>query len=899
MTRFSIVIPSLNEADNIDPLLTRLFALALPAGSFEVIVVDDGSRDGTADRVRAWQGRAPVQLLERREEPDLAASILAGVAAARSEVILVMDADLSHSPESVAAVVAPVLDGTHDIAVGSRCVAGGGSDDWPLHRRLLSRVGGWLAWPLCDVRDPTSGFFAFRRALAARVSTQARGYKILLELLAAWQGELQVVEVPIRFRDRTQGTSKLTLAHQWVYLQRLLALAGGTVSTGTAGRFAAVGLVGLVVDLVLFQGLIGRGAGLAPAHIAGFFAATLTNYALNKWWSFRHGRAADAPPARYARFLTVCLLALLMRGGILALLVYGWGLPAGQAIFPAIAATAIVNYLGAAFYVFPARRPPPDLRWRVAALGVVGFVVALRLIYLGQLELIPDEAYYWAYAQHLELSYLDHPPLVAWLIWLGTAVFGDRELGVRSGAFICGLLAMGYLYAFARNLHGKTTAMRAVMLLAVLPFGFASGLLMTPDAPLMAAWAATLYYLERALVAGRHGAWLGVGIAGGLGLLSKYTLALLGPAALVYMLLDPTARRWLRRPHPYLAAGLALLLFTPVLIWNAEHQWASFLFQTVRRIAADDRFSTPYLFAHAAALLTPTGLLAAALALRPGSALAADADSARRRLFALVFAGVPLAVFVTFSLLQYPRFHWTSPLWLALLPGIAWMMGDDGDRRWSVRQLRRAWQPTVIATVLAYAGLLHYLVLGLPGVPYPRAAQHYFWREAAAQVDQVAAELRRQTGQQPVVVGMSKWSIASALAFYTGDGDVQIRSRNLFNDSAAMFELWYPSLAPLARPLLLVGMDRKTLARNRDGDDLGLYLENPGPIQEVPIRRDGKLLRQLHYRVADGYRGHPPTAAQGPIARTESAPRFNPVTISPVAISPVTASPVTASPPAD
>lgn len=871
MTRFSIVIPTLNEAANIDPLLARLFALALPAGSFEVIVVDDGSRDGTADKVRAWQGRAPVRLLVRREQPDLAASILAGVEIADSDVILVMDADLSHPPESVVAVVAPVLDGSHDIAVGSRCVPGGGSDDWPRHRRLLSQVGSWLAWSLCDVRDATSGFFAFRRPLAARVSPQARGYKILLELLAAWQGELRVVEVPIRFRDRTHGSSKLTLAHQWIYLQRLLALAGGTVSTGTAGRFAAVGVVGLIVDLALFQGLIGGGAGLAPAHIAGFFAATLTNYTLNKWWAFRHGRKDDAPPPRYDRFLTICLLALLMRGGILALLVYSWGMPAAQAIFPAIAATAIVNYLGAAFYVFPSRRPPPDLRWRVVAVGVVGFVIALRLVYLGQLELIPDEAYYWAYAQHMALSFLDHPPLVAWLIWLGTAVAGDSELGVRSGAFICGLLAMGYLYAFARNLHGKTVAMRAVMLLAILPFGFASGLLMTPDAPLMAAWAATLYYLERALVAGRRGAWLGVGIAGGLGLLAKYTLALLGPAALLYMLLDPAARRWLRRPQPYLAAGLALLLFAPVLIWNAEHQWASFLFQTVRRMAADDRFSTPWLLAHAAALLTPTGLLAAALALRSGSPSAGAADSARRRLFVRVFTGVPLAVFVTFSLLQYPRFHWTSPVWLALLPGIASMMGDDSDRRWSVRQLRRAWQPTVIVTVLAYAALLHYLVLGLPGVPYPRAAQHYFWRETAAQVDQVAAELRRQTGQQPVVVGMSKWSIASALAFYDSAGDAQVRSRNLFNDSAAMYEFWFPSLAPIARPILLVGMDRKTLERNRDGDDLGLYLQHPGPIEARPIRRDGKLLRHLYYRVAAGYRGYPPAPAQGPIARAEPA----------------------------
>ncbi|MEI8384650.1 MAG: glycosyltransferase, partial [Nitrosomonadaceae bacterium] len=99
MMKFSVVIPTLNETDNIDPLLTRLFALDLPQGSFEVIIVDDGSKDGTPDKVRAWEGRAPVRLIERREKPDLTASILAGVAVAQGEVIVVMDADLSHPPE--------------------------------------------------------------------------------------------------------------------------------------------------------------------------------------------------------------------------------------------------------------------------------------------------------------------------------------------------------------------------------------------------------------------------------------------------------------------------------------------------------------------------------------------------------------------------------------------------------------------------------------------------------------------------------------------------------------------------------------------------------------------------------------------------------------------------------
>ncbi|MEO6563878.1 MAG: glycosyltransferase family 39 protein, partial [Nitrosospira sp.] len=580
MTQFSVVILTLDEADNIDPILTRLFALDLAPGSFEVIFVDDGSHDGTPGRVRAWAGRAPVRLVERREKPDLTGSILAGVAQARGEVIVVMDADLSHPPEQLPALVAPVLDGSHDIAVGSRYVPGGSTEGWPLHRQWLSRLGGWLARPLCDVSDAASGFFAFRRELAAPIAEHAHGGKILLELLMAGQGKPRVVEVPICFRGCTHGTSKLSLRHQWTHLQRLMALAGGTVSGGTAGRFAAAGLLGVAVDVLLFQWLMSRGAGLALAHILSFCAAAAVNYALNAKWPFR-------PPLQwrhFSRFLTVGLFALLMRGGVLALLVHGWQVPPFLAIFPAIAITAVINYLGAAFYVFPVTQnlPSAEVRWRVASLGIVAFVVLLRLIYLGQAQLIPDEAYYWTYAQHMDLSFYDHPPMVAWLIWLGTAIFGNTEFGVRIGAFVCGLITMGYLYALARNLYDKTTAMRTVLLLAVLPFYFATGMVMTADAPLVAAWAATLYYMERALLGERNWAWLGMGIAFGLGILSKYTLGLLGPAALLFVILDPASRRWLYRPHAYLAAALALLLFSPVIIWNMEHNWASITFQSQR-----------------------------------------------------------------------------------------------------------------------------------------------------------------------------------------------------------------------------------------------------------------------------------------------------------------------------
>lgn len=859
--RFSIVIPTLNESENVDSLITRLLALDLLPGTFEVIFVDDGSNDGTPDKIRHWEAHNNnIHLVERQGKPDLTASILAGASLAKSNVIAVMDADLSHLPEQLTDVVTPVLNGDYDVAVGSRYIPGGNTQGWPLYRQWLSRAGGLLARPICDVSDATSGFFAFRRELIKNIAEKARGYKILLELIMSGHGKLRVIEIPITFHDRTHGTSKLSLSHHLIYLQRLITLAGGTVSVGTASRFAIVGFIGIFVDALVFQWMISLSSGLSLAHISSFLAAVSLNYALNSKWSFRSHHEGRLDWHQFSRFLTVGLFALLLRGGVLALLVHSWHFPAELAIFPAIAATAIINYLGSAFYVFPEKknRPSLEVRWQVAAVGIVLFVILLRLVYLGLAQLIPDEAYYWQYSQHMDLSFFDHPPMVSWLIWLGTAIAGQNEFGVRIGAFSCGLITMGYLYAFTRHLYDKAAAMRAIMLLVVLPFGFASGLVMTPDAPLIASWAATLYYMERALIAGRKMAWLGMGIAFGLGLLSKYTLGLLGIAALTFVILDPTARRWMLRPHPYIAASLAFLLFSPVIIWNSENNWISFLFQTGRLGGDEHVFSVHYLILYIAIILTPVGLYAALQALRHLCAKGEYEEGERRRhLFVCVFSGIPLLIFLGVSTFDTPRFHWTSPLWLAILPTIAWMMGQSSTLFTFSDRLRTSWQATIIALLLAYAFVLHYVVLGIPGIPYQFLTEHYFWKEATSEVEKIAAEIQSQSGQVPIVVGMSKWSIASALAFYNKDSNrMDIRSRNMFGDNSAMYDFWHPSHPTTDRPIILVGMKPHTLERNRAGKEIDRMLEQPGMVQYKTITRNGIPLRRLYYRTAQGYRGN-------------------------------------------
>jgi len=415
--------------------------------------------------------------------------------------------------------------------------------------------------------------------------------------------------------------------------------------------------------------------------------------------------------------------------------------------------------------------------------------------------------------------------------------------------------------ALAQNLYDKSTAMRAVLLLTILPMGFASGLLMTPDAPLNAAWAATLYYMERALLAGQRSAWLGMGIAFGLGLLSKYTLGLLGIAALAFVIIDSIARQWMKHPHPYLAALLALLLFSPVVIWNYQHDWASFAFQSTRVLADNDQFGVHLLIFHMLILLTPVGFIAALMALFSRHDRQADLQIGRRRqLFVQIFTGVPLVIFFATSAFDAPRFHWTGPLWLALLPTLAWMMGQTEQISNFAKRIQAGWQPTIISCVFVYAAVLHYVVLGIPGIPYQLFTEHYFWRETAREIRQIVADVKEQTGENPIVVGMSKWSVASSLYFYShGEAKLDIRSRNMFGDSGAMYEYWYPDQAPTDRPIIQVSMTKKHIEKTRRGIDVNPMLIHPGAIESRIIERHGIPVRRVYYRISEGFKGVPET----------------------------------------
>ncbi len=859
-TRVAVIVPTLNEVENIDELLTAVLAQSGPGLPLEVIVVDDGSKDGTQERVREWEARAPVRLLVRDATDGLIGAVVEGSRLAETDIVVVMDADLSHPPQRIPDLVRPIMDGEKDMVIGSRYVAGGATPGWPLRRRFISRVASALAWPLTDVHDSLSGFFAVRRDRVLAVETDAAGFKIALEILVRGGESLRVAEVPIAFVDRTRGTSKMSAGIILTYLLRLLAFSGAGPAATRAARVRWIDAVEFLTDFIVFLLMIGAGTLLGTAHIVSFAVASAVSYVLKS-----PRRLAPVPSrnpwAWRGRWLLVRLMALFLRGGMLGLLVTVWGWPPAWAILVAIATSAAVNFAGSATFVSPAvPLYGRGVGWRLATLGLTGYLVLLRLVYLRLPDLMPEEAYYWNYGQHLAPGYLDHPPMVAWLGRAGTALFGHNEFGVRIGPFLCWIIASFYCFGLARRMFGKTTGFVAALLFQTLPFYFSLGLILTPDAPLVACWSAMLFYLYRVLVEEEPMAWWGVGVALGFGMLSKYSIALLGIATFSFLVLDARSRRWFLNPRPYLAVALAALIFSPVIYWNATHDWASFAFQSSRRLAEKTQFALHLLVGSVFGLLAPTGAVAAGLALWTSWSQArgyrTDPARARPWLFALVYALVPLSVFVFFSLRHRPQFNWTGPSWLAVLPVVALGITSVAPQSlagWA-GVLRRSWVPTLVTLTLIYGAGLHYLSLGLPGVGYSRRMEilPVGWKDLASQMAPIEKAAAKAIGTPPLFVGMDRYFISSELAFYVDETSYErVAGLDLFGGLGLMYGYWSPPREQIGKPLIIVAFREEDLnLKSIQERTSGL-----GPVERGTITRNGQPVRPYYYRVARAYLG--------------------------------------------
>lgn len=225
MNSVSIIIPTYNEAKNIEPLITEIFsvlnqsAIAIDA---EIIIVDDNSPDGTANVAEQLAARYPVRIIKRAAKLGLGSAVIAGFNATNRPIIGVMDADLSHDATLIPQLISALNE--HDIAIGSRLLPASQVENWTPSRRSLSLVGVTLARLLTPVRDPLSGYFFLRRSVIDGVKLTTNGYKILFEILI--KGHYQsYIELPFTFRVRRYSSSKLNYREYWLFAGQLVAYA--------------------------------------------------------------------------------------------------------------------------------------------------------------------------------------------------------------------------------------------------------------------------------------------------------------------------------------------------------------------------------------------------------------------------------------------------------------------------------------------------------------------------------------------------------------------------------------------------------------------------------------------------------------------------------------------------
>lgn len=362
----SIVIPTYNESKNIVRILDSL-NISLPRDlETEVIVVDDNSPDGTSKTVEEYAKRSDnkgfnIQVIKRENKRGLSSAIVKGIEHAKGEAVVVMDSDLSHPPQTVPKMIEELRKSGCDIVVASRYIKGGSISGWPFKRKLISKGATKIAQHGLGIKikDPMSGFFAFKRNIIDNIKFDAIGYKILLEILVKARNA-KVKEIPYSFIDRTSGSSKMSVSVGVDYLKSVWKLYrfGKSVSENEkrtsvrffskAGRFYTVGASGLLVNyLVSFL----FGAELANlwylyATMIGIVFSMSSNFILNKIWTFEdRDFAIRRTLQQYVMFLGFSGIGAAFQLFVVYVLVEARHMNYSLALFIAVAIASVGNFL--------------------------------------------------------------------------------------------------------------------------------------------------------------------------------------------------------------------------------------------------------------------------------------------------------------------------------------------------------------------------------------------------------------------------------------------------------------------------------------------------------------------------------------------------------------------------
>ena len=365
--KLSIVVPTYNESNNIVRMLDSIAETLSPYNGAEIIVVDDNSPDGTAEmakshaKILSAKKKMRVEIIRRKGKFGLSSAIVKGVQSATGDFLVIMDGDFSHPPQVIPSIIQALQDSNYDIVIASRYVKGGTIIGWPFKRRLMSKGATKIArYGLgIDVKDPVSGFFAFRRDIINGIKFDAIGYKMLLEILVKTKGA-RVKEIPYTFTNRRIGNSKLDAGVMFDYLRAVLSLYryGKSIRQkerrtsvrflSKAGRFYTVGASGLFINYIasLLFNTLAPNLWFLYSTIIGILISMTSNFFLNKIWTFEDRKFnLKETGIQFGMFMGFSSLGALVQLLLVYALVENYKMDYPASLFIAVAVASVGNFL--------------------------------------------------------------------------------------------------------------------------------------------------------------------------------------------------------------------------------------------------------------------------------------------------------------------------------------------------------------------------------------------------------------------------------------------------------------------------------------------------------------------------------------------------------------------------
>ncbi|MEE4311737.1 MAG: glycosyltransferase family 39 protein [candidate division KSB1 bacterium] len=476
----------------------------------------------------------------------------------------------------------------------------------------------------------------------------------------------------------------------------------------------------------------------------------------------------------------------------------------------------------------------------------ISALTLFRLIYINLVPIIPQEAYYWKYAKNLALSYFDHPPMAAYTIAFFTWIGGDAAFFIRLGCVLYSTGMMILLFRCAEELfHDSRLALLSAITISCTVMYSIGATFITPDVPFLFFWTLIVFSLIKLKNSGHARWWYIAGAALGFALLSKYTAILIVPGILIYLLLSQSERKWLLTVHPFAASVLAMIFFMPVILWNYQNDWASFLFQSSRRFSEMNRFRfdfffqligsqlmmlTPYIF-----FVTITGWIHSGR-----MALKRKHDD-----HALLFwIAAPVIVLFTFSSFRsLVKMNWLAPAYItALMAGIAWVYSG---RSKMTTKLKKWFKPGLIIG-LVLVMIMHILPI-YPIAPIRRGDTWTGWQELAERIETLRSEMSENT-----FIFSHEYKIPSQITYYSSQ-HLQTHAGEVIGENGLQYEFW----TDLDR---LVGCDAIFVTSNagkyRKMARIEQHFDRVVPVEPVKIDYHSRTFRIFYLYKCYQYKGH-------------------------------------------